>query len=55
MSDPAKVSPATMARIREAIELTGYVPNALAGRWPPTARSWSPRWCPPSPTWSTPR
>ncbi|QDL94991.1 LacI family DNA-binding transcriptional regulator (plasmid) [Paroceanicella profunda] len=31
LSDPAKVSPATMARIREAIELTGYVPNALAG------------------------
>ncbi|WP_232830446.1 LacI family DNA-binding transcriptional regulator [Oceanicella sp. SM1341] len=31
LSDPSKVSPATMERIREAIELTGYVPNALAG------------------------
>lgn len=31
LSDPSKVSPMTMARIREAIELTGFVPNALAG------------------------
>lgn len=31
LSDPSKVSPQTMARIREAIELTGFVPNALAG------------------------
>lgn len=31
LSDPAKVSPETLTRIREAIELTGFVPNALAG------------------------
>ncbi|OCX62257.1 LacI family transcriptional regulator [Thioclava sp. SK-1] len=31
LSDPAKVSPATMTRIREAIEITGFVPNAVAG------------------------
>lgn len=31
LSDPTKVSPATMQRIREAIALTGFVPNALAG------------------------
>lgn len=31
LSDPAKVSPATLRRIHEAIELTGFVPNALAG------------------------
>ena len=31
LSDPSKVSPDTLARIREAIEATGFVPNALAG------------------------
>lgn len=31
LSDPAKVSVETLRRIREAIELTGFVPNALAG------------------------
>ncbi len=31
LSDPSKVSPETMARIREAIAVTGFVPNALAG------------------------
>ncbi|WP_353475578.1 LacI family DNA-binding transcriptional regulator (plasmid) [Salipiger sp. H15] len=31
LSDPSKVSPATMAKIREAIAQTGFVPNALAG------------------------
>ncbi|MER5171329.1 LacI family DNA-binding transcriptional regulator [Thioclava kandeliae] len=31
LSDPSKVSPETMARIREAIEMTGFVPNAVAG------------------------
>ena len=31
LSDPSKVSPKTLERIREAIELTGFVPNALAG------------------------
>lgn len=31
LSDPAKVSPETLVRIREAIDLTGFVPNALAG------------------------
>lgn len=31
LSDPSKVSPETLRRIREAIEVTGYVPNALAG------------------------
>jgi len=31
LSDPAKVSPATLARIRDAIALTGFVPNAVAG------------------------
>jgi LacI family gluconate utilization system Gnt-I transcriptional repressor len=31
ISDPSKVSPATLARIREAIRITGFVPNALAG------------------------
>lgn len=31
LSDPSKVSPETLARIREAIETTGFVPNALAG------------------------
>lgn len=31
LSDPTKVSPETLARIREAIRATGYVPNALAG------------------------
>lgn len=31
LSDPTKVSPATLARIHEAIETTGFVPNAVAG------------------------
>nr|WP_245398695.1 LacI family DNA-binding transcriptional regulator [Oceaniglobus trochenteri] len=31
LSNPSKVSPETLARIREAIDLTGFVPNALAG------------------------
>jgi LacI family gluconate utilization system Gnt-I transcriptional repressor len=31
LSDPGKVSPETLRRIHEAIELTGFVPNALAG------------------------
>lgn len=31
LSDPSKVSPATLERIHEAIEMTGFVPNALAG------------------------
>lgn len=31
LSDPSKVSPETLRRIREAIEVTGFVPNALAG------------------------
>lgn len=31
LSDPSKVSPATLARIRAAIRATGFVPNALAG------------------------
>jgi LacI family gluconate utilization system Gnt-I transcriptional repressor len=31
LSEPAKVSPETLRRIREAIRVTGFVPNALAG------------------------
>lgn len=31
LSDPSKVSPETLKRIHEAIEATGFVPNALAG------------------------
>ena len=31
LSDPEKVSPETLRRIREAIEITGFVPNAVAG------------------------
>ncbi len=31
LSDPSKVSPETLRRIREAIEATGFVPNAVAG------------------------
>ena len=31
LSDPSKVSPKTLQKIREAIEVTGFVPNALAG------------------------
>ena len=31
LSDPSKVSPATLAKIKEAIAQTGFVPNALAG------------------------
>jgi LacI family transcriptional regulator, gluconate utilization system Gnt-I transcriptional repressor len=31
LSDPSKVSPATLEKIRQAIETTGFVPNALAG------------------------
>ena len=31
LSDPAKVSPDTLRRITQAIEATGFVPNALAG------------------------
>ena len=31
LRSPAKVAPATLARIHAAIERTGYVPNALAG------------------------
>jgi len=31
LSDPSKVSPATFEKIRNAIELTGFVPNAIAG------------------------
>ena len=31
LSDPSKVSPRTLERIREAIDVTGFVPNAVAG------------------------
>lgn len=31
LSDPSKVSPATLRKIRVAIEQTGFVPNAMAG------------------------
>lgn len=31
LNDPTKVSPATLKKIRDAIEVTGFVPNALAG------------------------
>lgn len=31
LSNPSKVSPETLARIQEAIAVTGFVPNALAG------------------------
>ncbi|MGR6468488.1 LacI family DNA-binding transcriptional regulator [Rhizobium sp. PAMB 3182] len=31
LSDPSKVSPATLEKIKQAIETTGFVPNALAG------------------------
>lgn len=31
LSDPSKVSPATMQRIQDAIDITGFVPNAVAG------------------------
>lgn len=31
LNDPSKVSPATLEKIRHAIEVTGFVPNALAG------------------------
>ncbi len=31
LSDPSRVSPATMARIQDAIRITGFVPNAAAG------------------------
>lgn len=31
LSDPTKVSPDTLRRINEAIEATGFVPNAVAG------------------------
>lgn len=31
LSNPSKVSPGTLRRIREAIEATGFVPNAVAG------------------------
>jgi len=31
LSDPSKVSPATMQRIQQAIDITGFVPNAVAG------------------------
>lgn len=31
LSNPSKVSPETMRRISEAIKITGFVPNALAG------------------------
>lgn len=31
LSAPAKVSPETLERIREAIKMTGFVPNAVAG------------------------
>ena len=31
LSHPEKVSPDTLKRIRDAIEVTGFVPNALAG------------------------
>lgn len=31
LSDPSKVSPEALRRIREAIEATGFVPNAVAG------------------------
>lgn len=31
LSDPSKVSPDALRRIREAIEVTGFVPNAIAG------------------------
>jgi len=31
LSDPSKVSPETMQKIRDAIEATGFVPNAIAG------------------------
>ncbi|MGB0904372.1 MAG: LacI family DNA-binding transcriptional regulator, partial [Mangrovicoccus sp.] len=31
LSHPEKVSPATLQRIQDAIRMTGFVPNALAG------------------------
>ena len=31
LSDPSKVSPKTLQKIRDAIEATGFVPNAIAG------------------------
>lgn len=31
LSDPAKVSPATLKKVHDAIAVTGFVPNALAG------------------------
>ncbi|WP_375691209.1 LacI family DNA-binding transcriptional regulator [Pseudooceanicola sp. LIPI14-2-Ac024] len=31
LSDPSKVSPATLRKINEAIEATGFVPNGIAG------------------------
>lgn len=31
LSNPSKVSPETLQRIRDAIEATGFVPNAIAG------------------------
>jgi LacI family gluconate utilization system Gnt-I transcriptional repressor len=31
LSDPSKVSPATVQRIQDAIAITGFVPNAVAG------------------------
>lgn len=31
LNDPSKVSPATLEKVQEAIAVTGFVPNALAG------------------------
>ena len=31
LSDPSKVSPATLKKVQDAIAVTGFVPNALAG------------------------
>lgn len=31
LREPSKVSPITLAKIKEAIEVTGFVPNAIAG------------------------
>lgn len=39
LSDPSKVSPETLRRINEAIDATGFVPNAVAGALA-SSKSW---------------
>lgn len=49
LNTPEQVSPEILARVRDAVERTGYVPNILAGGWPRARPAWWRRSFPPFP------